>query len=505
MQLTTSDTVIASYDLGNITREQVAHEASRFPRLTNEAQLIEAYAAVRWMAHKAKQSGIANRNDIACAMKQTRLTLLEEAYCARLKDAQSPDPNEVEVVAQRLKSRHDDAEKRKLRMIFKKVDRESDSQLRHDELLTLRARALEGVAFSELASHHSDSSNRHVGGLVGTIDLNRLPDPIRNAANLLGEGAISMPIRVQQGWVILQCERILPGLSMADLESQARDKVRQKMALVALDRDRQDILEKANINLNGAPNEQLAVAEKTHLFRSDFSCIVSGHQNLSLETVHASLVTHVRAARQVANGVSAQLASQIEFSEDMILANAYFEGIRSSMATLYPDEVVAEFIENHPEYFIHPELVDLKVIMMKSQSDITSIDIFSSLVSLRTHVLNGEISFEDAARQFSSLPNAPHGGDTGTIGMDQVARWGPIVYHAVEHLSECQTSEVLQDKLEFWLIRMEHKYPSRPMTQVESEIKCRDLFKKRDGLTLLDQTRRKMAQECHLQILSRPD
>lgn len=72
-----------------------------------------------------------------------------------------------------------------------------------------RDRVLQGGEdFAEVARTASDSPSKELGGLVGPIDPQTLPETLRAALAKLAAGEVSAPVRTDQGYWLLKLERV---------------------------------------------------------------------------------------------------------------------------------------------------------------------------------------------------------------------------------------------------------------------------------------------------------
>lgn len=487
-------------------------EAHRFPRLSDEAQWIKAYAAVRWMAEKARRLGIHEEATVARELEQTRLTLLEAAYRRNLAQTITPNPIDLKKEVQRLEQHQIDRPRKRLRVIFKEVPAhasdEKTDQIR-SEIESLRRRALRGEPFSDLARAHSDSSNRYVGGLVGLIDLQRLAPSLRASAEPLGDGEMSSILRTDQGWVLLMCEQVVEPSqqSQSELIAQAEGQFRQRMLKPALELDRQAIIERIRIHQNGSDSQAVVSVEGVDILRyelsaSEMEVIESGAGSIG-SRVQDALVQRVRARRMQDDGIDAELQSRLDFAAELTLATAYFERIKVSKTVQYSDEAVQRFIDANPQMFIGPRMCRISLIMIQASDDSKSPDVFRKMQQIRTQLAEGTLAFEAAAKHFSDHDSASNGGDVGWQSASQIARWGPIVYRVVEDLAQGEISDVIQDRLRFWLIRLNEENPAKPLPYDESAKRCRQMMARQEGLSLLDQIREQMAEESQLSLITR--
>jgi len=90
-------------------------------------------------------------------------------------------------------------EQRSVLSIYRRSLPNRDGQTAEDEVEALRQRVLDGENFSILAKEHSESENRHMGGLVGMIRPGQLPPDLDEIIFALDEGVPSRPIVTRDG------------------------------------------------------------------------------------------------------------------------------------------------------------------------------------------------------------------------------------------------------------------------------------------------------------------
>ncbi len=92
--------------------------------------------------------------------------------------------------------------------ILLKLDRNSiaeDTLKVYNEIIEIRNKALDGESFATLAKEHSqDPSAKSNGGNLGYFSAMQMVFPFENAAYSTAKGEISMPVRTQFGYHILQ-------------------------------------------------------------------------------------------------------------------------------------------------------------------------------------------------------------------------------------------------------------------------------------------------------------
>ena len=128
----------------------------------------------------------------------------------------------------------------------------------------IRARAISGEAFEELAADLSDSASRANGGLIGPIKLDDLSAELRKIIEAMKIGEVSQPLRTTRGYQILKLETMSPKQTLAfePAREQIADRVlgdkRRREFLKYLDKLRaQAIIEWKNEDIKKAYEEGL--------------------------------------------------------------------------------------------------------------------------------------------------------------------------------------------------------------------------------------------------------
>lgn len=115
------------------------------------------------------------------------------------------------------------------------------------------------------------------------------------------------------------------------------------------------------------------------------------------------------------------------------------------------DEEIRKFFDENPEEFAGQETVRASHILVSSQEEAEKI-----LASIQ----NGEITFEDAAKQFSSCPSAKNGGSLGDFTHGQMV---PEFDEACFSMEVGELRGPVQTQFGFHLIRLDEKKDGEPI------------------------------------------
>ena len=145
-----------------------------------------------------------------------------------------------------------------------------------------------------------------------------------------------------------------------------------------------------------------------------------------------------------------------EFKEELeqlkkeLLSNFYVEKFLRDVKV--KEEDVRKYFQEHPEEFAGEETVSARHILVESEEKAK--DILAKIQA-------GEVTFEDAAKAFSTCPSAQHGGDLGEFGRGQMV---PEFDSACFSMSEGEVRGPVKTQFGYHLIKLEKKNEAKPVT-----------------------------------------
>ena len=113
------------------------------------------------------------------------------------------------------------------------------------------------------------------------------------------------------------------------------------------------------------------------------------------------------------------------------------------------DEEVEAFYNEHPEAFMQGETVNASHILVATEEE---------ALSVYAKISSGEMTFEDAAKEYSSCPSKENGGSLGDFGRGQMVPEFDTAVFAME-VGEV-TATPVKTQFGFHLIRLNGKNPS---------------------------------------------
>ena len=173
------------------------------------------------------------------------------------------------------------------------------------------------------------------------------------------------------------------------------------------------------------------------------------------------------ARRNLYEGEAAFREQLQKLKEGMLINYAGEKAIAS--ARVDEAEVKAYFDEN-PDQFTAEESVNASHILVKTEDEAKDI---------LAEINEGKISFEDAAKKYSSCPSKDNGGNLGDFGRGQMV---PEFDKAVFEMAEGEiTAEPVKTQFGYHLIKLVKKNEAQPMeyAQVKEDIKNMLLNEKR--------------------------
>ena len=135
-----------------------------------------------------------------------------------------------------------------------------------------------------------------------------------------------------------------------------------------------------------------------------------------------------------------EFKAELEKLKDELLANFYVEKVLREVKVT-PEEVKAYF-DGHPQEFQGEETVAASHILVETED---------KALDLKDKIDKGEITFEEAAKAFSTCPSAQKGGDLGSFGRGQMV---PEFEEAAFALEAGKVSEPVKTQFGYHLIRV---------------------------------------------------
>lgn len=150
--------------------------------------------------------------------------------------------------------------------------------------------------------------------------------------------------------------------------------------------------------------------------------------------------------------------AQLKQAKDNLLVGYAIEKALSGVRV--SEDEIATFYEENKDKMGGGETINASHILVESAEQAASI---------REKILSGEMSFEDAAAQFSSCPSKAEGGSLGDFGRGQMV---PEFENAAFAMNEGEISEPVKTQFGYHLIRLNSKKDAAPapLSDVRAQI-----------------------------------
>ena len=148
--------------------------------------------------------------------------------------------------------------------------------------------------------------------------------------------------------------------------------------------------------------------------------------------------------------MDAEYKAELEKLKKELLSNFYVEKFLRDVKV--EDEDIKKYFEEHKEEFVSQETVSASHILVETEEKAK--DILSKIES-------GEMTFEDAAKAFSTCPSSQRGGDLGEFGKGQMV---PEFDKACFEMEVGELRGPVQTQFGFHLIRLDKKNEAKPVT-----------------------------------------
>jgi len=178
-----------------------------------------------------------------------------------------------------------------------------------------------------------------------------------------------------------------------------------------------------------------------------------GRQMLLEQLIHKELI--LMDARKNLMEHEADFRQQMEQMKTEMLANYYVEKLLRQVRV--NDSDLQTYYDEHPEEFQGEESVSASHILVDSEE---------RAQELLDQIKAGDITFEEAAKSFSSCPSGQNGGSLGQFGHGQMV---PEFDEACFSMEAGQLAGPVKTQFGYHLIRLDEKHPAEPVSFAEAK------------------------------------
>jgi hypothetical protein len=200
---------------------------------------------------------------------------------------------------------------------------------------------------------------------------------------------------------------------------------------------------------------------------------------LPADTVRRALVElafEAAAARRTGElGLADTAADEIAWGRLQVLAT---EQMRRRVAAAMPplsDAEVRAYFEAHRDRFVRPPRFRLQAIRMPVGAGDPR-PRHRQATELAAALQAGRLDFGEAARAHSDLPSAAHGGEAGWVSGPRLFGLGAHLSRAVRRLEVGETSGVVAEDGQLWIVRLLATEPRRPLSFEEAAHQAENLL-----------------------------
>ncbi len=151
----------------------------------------------------------------------------------------------------------------------------------------------------------------------------------------------------------------------------------------------------------------------------------------------------------------AEFKAELETLKNELLVNFYVEKVLREVKV--SEEEMKQYFDQHPEEFAGEETVQARHILVESEE---------KALDLKEKVAKGEMTFEEAAKAFSTCPSSERGGDLGEFGRGQMV---PEFDKACFEMAEGEVAGPVKTQFGFHLIRLDKKNAAKPVSFEEAK------------------------------------
>jgi parvulin-like peptidyl-prolyl isomerase len=458
--------------------ERADYESWRaFHQLDDRAEAIREQVFVESLAAISRERGVEHelrtQVEIDGMRQQVLLLALRDHVMAQV------EVSEEEVES--LRRAHPEAfrvpRKLRLRYVYKRFDAATAAAVR-TRMADILRQLREGADFKDLARRESESQTRLRDGDLGFVAADDLPAPVGAAVRDLTPGQLTGLVEHGEGLSIFLCE------SVKDARNPTPDEVRQKLRANLLRQRRREqwnryqegLLDSAGLQLDARSPTSPIRLNDYELSAEAFAEIVSLRSNgkTVAELTQAQLDQTLR--HWALGVVCARRAVELKLDQDPHTAAALrwrrMEILAQRELVRRVDERLREpsekelraWFEANAGRFREPAAYDLAVIHFGAKEGQSPGERVGLALQVARRLEAGEITFEEAARRYSTHRSAPAGGRLGWRTRPQATAWGPTATRALAELRPGERTGLLRLQSGLWIFQVRDRREGRPQT-----------------------------------------
>lgn len=506
------DPIVATYTNGTVAASELDRwlAAHDLPDPPDELlPQLEELVLAKFLAESAITEGLADDPKIAHRLDDAEETTLERALKRHTSALIRVSAEDVDAIAKSNPDGFNKPRRVRLRNIFKRFPTEGGEPDRariRRRMEAIHQQLVAGADMADLALAESDSETRYRGGLMGRFEEDQLPPDLAAVVMDLAEGEITDIIAVRDGLTIIRCDAVFPATSPTADERRAKIETnilrnRRRQAIADLEAE---LLAAADLSIS----MDLALDPTTD---SDQTIATIGHREITsarlrdlpaarrtaggrgrpldetqIRTILESYaVTTAAAARaRELNLIDDELRSTVRRHQQEILATEELSRRINLRMVVLTDSEIEEYYEANREDFRSQPETDLEMIRFPftpesiQDANLQARQVLDAIRSNRSDL-------REAARRHPTDIDGRGEYSTPTLTPRHLAGYGPAVGRAVQSLGIGETSGLIRQDNDFWVIKMVARRPPRQLEFGEA----RDHARKRLGQQQIDEIR----------------
>jgi len=468
-----SDTV-ATYSGGEVTRAQYEGYL-QFAEVLDHPSAIKEMILIEHLSKEASAKGL----DDGPEVKVELVTEEQRIFGEKLRNHTFLNAEVSEEEIKRLADGNPAAfqKPRKLRLRQVYMAAKGDPDRVRERLEDVRAAALSGESFEELALRESESQTRFSGGNLGFLDPQTLPEPVAGAVAGLAEGELSEVVPIGNGFAVYLCEKVKEAVNPTREEVEA--KIRKNLLRQRGKNDWHNLVESLRAQVvfefplvledgvyqlheHTITPEELEALKALQMRTKGWDSMAPGHvhgvlQNWCLGRLIAGK------ARELGLDQDPETANKLNWNRRSVLAYRLLDQ-RVKARLQPPDEGEIEaFYQAHKDRIVAPPEFRVAAILFGAGGNATE-----KARKVNHKIESGEITFAEAARRYSRHQSASNGGLWDWMLLRELAEWGIPLSKAVRQIQAGERTGVFRLDSGIWIFELVDVKESRRLTLQEA-------------------------------------
>lgn len=470
--------LVASWDGGRLTQTEY-EDWLALQGVEPDDEYAARLAVLMSLADAAEARGADRETEVQLAVEAARHQILLPMLDGALD--REVEISDEEIEALRLDRPGAFVRPRRVKMsgLFKRLPlAEAERIALAEQMHHWRDEVIAGRALGPLAAAESDSQSRFRDGVVGWVELDELPAAIRTAVEGLNEGEISAVTEHAGGLAFYRVDEIRERVEPS--AEEVRFKLRQNL----FRQRRAEIGRVLNASLADSitvdPSGDPVVRVGQYLLpRSSVEALaelripdrapetLNGPQRLRLLREWAQRVALADEAERRGLHRDPEAAAALRWvMPNALAAHELRHRVDGRLAEPGESELRALF-DAHSARLRAPEGLQLAVIRFADQPDPPAERLTEAQRVVRA-VQGGELSFEQAAREYSLHPSAVRGGLLPWLSRAEVGALDLRLLAPLRALEPGEDTGLIRSDAGLWFARLVDRRPARPLTFEEA-------------------------------------